>query len=254
MNDETTDYTTHRHYDLARRAHSGTSFSPERRAASTCAELDATLQRLRELGASDDDLARVEAKWVAVQQAKTRTVSVMIAGGSNFPVERMRKRNETVDRRITEYLDFVARLDRRLTALRNPSPNDPIDLDADDAIQRLDERIVAAEAEIVEAKATKNALLVQNSRNRLKTLQGQRDKAVALQTMKQSAAEPITFDGGSIVIEEARVQIRLDARPDEAMKTALRGRGFKWSPTRTAWVRAYSETALYWAKKITGAA
>lgn len=54
--------------------------------------------------------------------AKSRCVSVMIAGGSNFPAEKMRKYNER-ERKTTEALfDFVEKV-------RQPPPKPRIELD-----------------------------------------------------------------------------------------------------------------------------
>lgn len=248
-----TDYTTHHYYELARRAHSGTSFSPERRAAQAIAELEATLQRLRDLGASDEDITRVEAKWSAHMSTLTGIYSTLIAGAAKFPAAKMEKKNATAAKREAEYHELVGRIMRRLRVLRNPSPNDPIDLDSDDAIQRIDERIANEEQRLAAAKEQRATQTAQNIRNRIKTLKAQRAKAEALQTMKKSAAQPIAFDGGEIFVEEARVQISFDSRPDEELKASLQARGFKWSPTRQTWVRAYSEAALHWAKQITKA-
>ncbi|RYD01506.1 hypothetical protein N752_29845 [Desulforamulus aquiferis] len=43
-----------------------------------------------------------------------------------------------------------------------------------------------------------------------------------------------SFEGGRVVmnIEENRVQIIFDGKPNEAMRTELKSRGFRWAPSR----------------------
>lgn len=48
--------TQHKHYELARRAHINTSFTPEKRAESACAGLDEQLAELRQLGAREESI------------------------------------------------------------------------------------------------------------------------------------------------------------------------------------------------------
>jgi hypothetical protein len=53
--------------------------------------------------------------------------------------------------------------------------------------------------------------------------------------------------------EDCRVWLVFPGKPDEAIRAKLRGRGFKWSPTRGAWVRQLSESARYAAREIIAA-
>jgi hypothetical protein len=43
---------------------------------------------------------------------------------------------------------------------------------------------------------------------------------------------------------ENRIMFRFDGRPNEDIRVLLKGRGFKWSPTRNAWVRQWTDNAL----------
>lgn len=50
--------------------------------------------------------------------------------------------------------------------------------------------------------------------------------------------------------EECRVWLVFPGKPADAIRADLRGHGFKWSPTRGAWVRQFSEAARYHGKRI----
>lgn len=68
----------------------------------------------------------------------------------------------------------------------------------------------------------------------------------------QEAAAPIEGNGFRIVddAEENRVMVIFPDKPDEARRHKLKVNGFRWSPTRGAWVRkrsAYAVTAAEWA-------
>ena len=62
------------------------------------------------------------------------------------------------------------------------------------------------------------------------------------------------FDGGRVVNnrEDDRVQIVFDDKPPEVMRSALKARGFRWSPKSGAWQRVRTERALADALEIVG--
>lgn len=66
--------------------------------------------------------------------------------------------------------------------------------------------------------------------------------------------ETIAGDGWEIRedVDDNRISISFDVKPDRAMLDALRSAGFKWSPTRGAHVRMTSNAAIYHAKRILG--
>ena len=61
-----------------------------------------------------------------------------------------------------------------------------------------------------------------------------------------------TFDGGEVVAnsEENRLQILFDEKPDEQKRSALKGNGFKWSPSQGAWQRQLNDNAIYAAARM----
>ena len=50
--------------------------------------------------------------------------------------------------------------------------------------------------------------------------------------------------------EENRLMFLFDGKPGEKIRTLLKGRGFKWSPTRNAWIRQWTDNGLYAARCV----
>ncbi len=65
---------------------------------------------------------------------------------------------------------------------------------------------------------------------------------------------PPAIEAPGARVEEAdnRVRIIFDAKPAEAVRSALKGAGFRWSPAAGAWQRHASNAAWYEAKRILG--
>lgn len=80
---------------------------------------------------------------------------------------------------------------------------------------------------------------------------------VRIEKLKATAQDMTTktpFDGGTIVdnVEENRLQILFDDKPDADTRTKLKSHGFRWSPRNGAWQRMRSNAATYYAKQICG--
>lgn len=80
-----------------------------------------------------------------------------------------------------------------------------------------------------------------------------RIKALELRAHDADAgpAEPSDF-GSGITVEhrDDRICVAFPGKPAETIRTDLKRHGFKWSPTRGAWVRMPSSTARYHAERI----
>ena len=115
------------------RAHSATSFSPERRAAS-CVQ-DFSSVEAASLGGSTGNykekyLAHLR-KWTA---AKSRTMSPMITRPANFPAERNRKAFDREMRAWEEFQAWRERYFKRANRVPTKTPEEEID----DALIRLE--------------------------------------------------------------------------------------------------------------------
>lgn len=77
-------------------------------------------------------------------------------------------------------------------------------------------------------------------------------KARIPQVQAVQAAEEVREQIGAVEYreEDARVWLVFPGKPAEAIRAELRGHGFKWSPTRGAWVRQLSNAARYHGRAI----
>jgi hypothetical protein len=77
-------------------------------------------------------------------------------------------------------------------------------------------------------------------------------KVMHSRVARKETFEPITFDGGTITIENDRVCVRHDHKPDKTVMDALRSSGFRWSPHMVCWCRKHTLQAIMDAKRIVG--
>jgi hypothetical protein len=147
--------------ELAIRAHRGTSFSSEKRGASVVAGYVSDMQTAVDEFSkyvNDENRADIAADLEAYRtgyikrlnaylHAHSNVISVMIAGPSNFPVERNRKRGETADKRRDEWVSWCNWKLDKMRDLYNPRrlANAPIRADDNDAIAKLQDKIAKAE-------------------------------------------------------------------------------------------------------------
>lgn len=147
--------------DLAIRAHEGVSHSPERRGAAAVKDYAATLATdLAEFTAhaqnhgTGDQLAELFPRYrealkrckLAHLSAKSRCISTLITGGSNFPVRRAEKANASEHRRLEELLNCRKLWRKRILKAIVPNTDGPIMSGDADAGERLADRIREAEA------------------------------------------------------------------------------------------------------------
>lgn len=276
-----------------RNAFNGTSWTPEKREASAVqsyldhmtavrAEFEAfkTEENAAEI---DEALEKYRAKYAQLFNtylaAHGRLVSTAIAGGSNFPVRRMQKQGERVHKHQGKYLEWSEhkldklrrRFDPRLIA------NAPISSDDDDAVEKLQAKIAAAEEcqEAMKAanKIAKSKKLTDDEKRQQLRDMGLNEQAVhdvmtpdfmgrigfpayALQNnnanirrMKQRVEELQAKAGkadesqefGDVTVErnvqDNRLQIFFPGKPGTAVRDALKRNGFIWSGRNGCWQR-----------------
>lgn len=78
-------------------------------------------------------------------------------------------------------------------------------------------------------------------------------RVVDMQTKEDTPTSEIEFNGGSIIdnTEDDRVQIDFDSKPGDAMRTKLKGSGWRWAPSVGMWQRKRTPAAMTSAKQIT---
>lgn len=161
---------------LAYRAHAGTSFSPEKRA------VDIITSSENELNGDLADMAEVEhlayivgykkhlSAWLG---AKSRCISTMITGGSNFPVRRAEKANQSEHNRCNE---FIIWRENALAAIaKRKEDSKPKAQKDNEAFAVIKKRILESCETIVgidngTVRGSSRALFVSNLTNRINTI------------------------------------------------------------------------------------
>lgn len=216
----------------------------------------------------------------------TMCPSVLISGASNFPT-RKKERQNAADKANMKEFEEIQKILHKIKAVGTGgiSADDPNALEKLrkklDVLVKRQELMKAANAAIRMKDTTKgDAKLAElgYSPERIKQLREpdccgrigyppyqlstnntnirRLQKRVEELEKRQSepAPEGWTFDGGEVVIntELNRLQIVLEARPDEEMRQDLKSYGFRWAPSQKAWQRQLTDNAIRAAKAITG--
>ena len=213
---------------------------------------------------------------------EARVPSILIAGGSNFPVRKKEKQNAARDRNMEDWNEIQGLLDKiRSTGMGGISADDP------QAIQKLEaklEKLQAAQdtmkavnayyrkhktldgcpnlsAERIEAmKADMSSQwhiddkpypswALSNNSAEIRRIKGR----IAELTKKQETAYAgWEFDGGTVEAnrEDNRLQIFFEEKPDEKTRETLKENGFRWSPKAGAWQRQLNDNAIYAADRL----
>lgn len=209
--------------------------------------------------------------------------SVMIAGGSNFPVHKKEKQNKRAQTLCSEY-DYIMQIPDKIRDIGN---NTTIYSDEDDAIEQLEakaekyrdfleymkkcnahyrkhgtmkgfEGITDDEALDEEIKSSFYkvpfpAYELTSARQKIKAAE---ERIEQLKKLKAKAEQPTddrypNVDGVEVVenAEAMRIQLIFDGKPSEEIRTILKSYGFRWSPKFTAWQRQLTENGKYATKK-----
>ena len=283
---ETEGLILHEYWDLAYQAHSGTSFSPEKRATQEIISSSEELENdLKELGENQGNYKeKYIAKFAAWLNAKSRCLSWMIAGPANFPVRRAEKANNSERNKLNELYHWREKYFTAVNRVKTLSPEE----DLDNQLKKLDNLIISNEKikgtnKIVSSGNRKNLTndeIIENlkkseliSENLLKvfarpdTWYG--GKIYPMQTLgvkikkakgrililksrieRKETFTDIEFEGGSILIEDDRVKIFHMHKPETEMISKLKSNGFRWSPNWKCWCRKHTGFAVAAAKKI----
>ena len=209
-----------------------------------------------------------------------RVPSVMIAGGSNFPVNKKHKQNAARDRNMGEYSEIAGLLDKiRGTGMGGISADDDL------AVEKLEAKLDG----LVQSQETMKAVnayyrkhntldgcpdLSEDTINKLKASMSRHwregsppfpsyqlsNNSAEIRRVKQriedlknrSEYAGWEFDGGRAEANESenRLQLFFDNKPTDDQRSALKHNGFKWAPSQGAWQRQLTKNAIYSAGRI----
>ena len=213
-----------------------------------------------------------------------RCPSILISGGSNFPVRKKEKQNAARDRNMEEWRRIQGLLDKiKSVGTGGISSDDPQALAKLEAklakLEKHQERMKAANAairmkdkekgdkrlaelgytpeEIAELRAPDfagrigyPAYALQNNNANIRRIRERVEELKKRQT--EPAPEGWEFDGGRVVVntDENRLQIIFDGKPDADLRAELKSEGFRWAPSQGAWQRQLTDNAFRAARRI----
>jgi hypothetical protein len=275
----------HKYYEQAYRAHTGTSFDPEKRAVDYCAAFDATIKEGREkaqlLGGNPDEFENGYTRlWLAWMAAKGRCISTMITGGSNFPIDRARKANNSEHKRAEELTTFHEIFFNRIQKANyraHRATVDPIEelrgklkdaQELQDMMKGANKILRSKKSDEEKNKELKSLLTNKDALNDFVRFGGFRqfqltnnnanikrmaERLAHLEKKSALETKEVTRAGGIRVvqnIEADRIQIFYPDKPDAQTREKLKKNCFKWSPINGCWQRQLTANAMSALKEL----
>ena len=293
--------------DLARASHAGTSMVPEHRAIQEregySAQLESDHAVLSKLANTDEKRATLESEWdryrsgyrrrtIALLGAKSRCISTMITGPSNFPTRRAQKANDSEHRRSTELIEWRGRAMRSICKKLQPELA-PIMSGDSDALVRLREKIAKAEEQQKAMKQVNRAIRANKKKGPEAQVAalvklGFPEKAAAralepdaigrvgypdyslsnnnanirrmkarLAQIERAHATPDTeVEGDNARVEdcpaENRVRLFFPGKPEADVRKRLKDNGFRWARSIEAWQAYRNHNSIAVANDVAG--
>lgn len=213
--------------------------------------------------------------------------SVLVSGGSNFPVKKKNRQNAREDSLWREYKEIEAILDK----IKNTGSG-PVDLADPYAREMLTDQLQRLQKQLEDGKAmnahyrkhktmkgfpgmsddiaARNDAAIANApafaqrpmpdfeltslRGKIKRVQARLEELDKLQARQAAGEAAEEHDGFQIVrnAEQNRLQIIFDGKPDDDTRQALKQNGFRWSPRNSAWQRQLTDNAERAARRALG--
>ena len=241
-------------------------------------------------GKIDDLLDKFAAELAEVINQRNaidaRVPSVMVAGGSNFPIAAKNKQNaarERNDARYNEVQDILRKIQSVGTG--------GIMSDDKNAIAKLTAKLEKLEKHQATMKAANAAIRMKDTnkgnaklkemgytdeeikqlrapdfcgrigypdyemKNNNANIRRIKARIAELEKEAQRAAEntgPVKGDGYELVedAEIGRIQFIFDGKPDDSVRVLLKYHGFRWAPTQGAWQRMLNENGRRAAERV----
>lgn len=208
--------------------------------------------------------------------------SVMIAGGSNFPVQKKLKQNDRSDKNMAEYHHIQGLVDKIKSTgtggIRSDDQNAAAKLEVKlakreayqqhmkdvNAYYRNHKTLTGCPALSEEQQRNIEASWalglhkdqpypayeLSNNNAEIHRLRKRLEELKKLQDAP--APEGWAFDGGEVRMnkEVGRIQILFDEKPDAATRDELKANGFRWAPSQQAWQRQLTENGIRAANRL----
>lgn len=254
--------------------------------------VDRLPDELKERGAAiADRYAKRLAEWMNKQfQIEMMCPSIMISGGSNFPVKKKERQNAAQDRHYKLYDEIQAMPDKISGLLRGQNIIKAGDAYALEQLQAKVEKLEATQAKMKEMNAyyrkhkalkgygsltdeeaaeldkkIESDLLYKvpfapyELTNNNAKIKNTKERIAQLERLKNGAETAETQQAGKYatdlfkVVENAeimRLQLFFDGKPEADVRAVLKKNGFRWSPSNEAWQRQLTDNAKYAVERI----
>lgn len=158
------------------------------------------------------------------------------------------KRMHNFDNKCVEEYDKAKEYERKAKAAEK---NTAIYSDDPEAIKLLKQNIAGIE-KIKEKNSKKKGVerfVMTNLNTRLRSA---KKRLVELEAHRNDKTTELTIGGIKIIdnVEDNRVQIFFDGKPEESVRRDLKYNGFRWTPSKGCWQRHRSSTAIIKANNI----
>lgn len=135
----------------------------------------------------------------------------------------------------------------RVNKIQRAFLKNPGTLNSADISDGLKERIRTYKPEYSFDTAIYPKYAISNSSQNIASVKKRIESVSVVQTLPDVTRE---YEGYTYKEEECRVQFVFDTIPNPEIRTVLKAQGFKWSPTRKAWVRMLNSAGRYAAKRV----
>ena len=217
-------------------------------------------------------------------EIEARVPSVMIAGASNFPVEKKRKQNKALDKIWQEYREIesikdkiksigrggimsddknaIVKLEHKLEELENIQTkmktvnayyrkHKTLDGCPDITVEESEQLIAnmikfQQDQPYYSFELTNNSVNIRRTRQRIEELKKEAERQAAGDSAEKQ------YDGFILRenAENCRIQFIFGGKPDDETRSLLKSYGFRWSPKETAWQRLLNENGRRAAQDI----
>lgn len=223
-------------------------------------------------------------------RSKGNTISSMITGPANFPVRRAEKANRAEQNKYEAFRNWREKYFRAVNREPRKSPEEELilaevrledltnhqlmmkeinallrkmsfkDLSKDEIDQKVTHKLNEdeyPEKMISEIIWNGNngygysfpSFTLTNNNAKIKST---KDKVIIMlnRIERKKTWEDILFDGGRVTLEDDRIKVIHDSKPERTVIDELKKNGFRWSPHWSAWVRQHTGNAVYAAKSL----
>lgn len=159
--------------------------------------------------------------------------------------KRHRKDLDRIDNEMRKSIQESEKADYYRNKIDNIDNNKAISLDDPKAIEKLQARIEELEKAKLEVKARPHEWYELPYLNA--DIKRAKDRIKEIQELEELQFEEVIFTGGKAILnrEINRLQLLFDTKPNEEIRTLLKGPGFKWSRYEQAWQRLYNRNGIY---------